>query len=233
MTAERADLQLAGRHTGRSVVHLRRRRRVVRPGARPGRGTRMSLMSHQSYGPRVAVPKILRILARQDVRATFFVPGFTAECHPDVVRAIVDAGHEIGHHGYLHEQMQGIEPRDRGALPRPRPRGAAPGGRRRARSATGRRGGSSTGRRPVCSPSAASSTTPACSTATRRTVSPSSRARPTPSSRSRSTGRWTTGSSTPSTPAGPAAASSRARPRRARCGSWRPTPSTRKAAAGC
>lgn len=30
----------------------------------------MSLMSHQSYGPRVGVPRILRILERQDVRAT-------------------------------------------------------------------------------------------------------------------------------------------------------------------
>ncbi|MBB2987885.1 polysaccharide deacetylase family protein [Terracoccus luteus] len=75
----------------------------------PASVSRMSLMSHQSYGPLVAVPKLLRILERQDVRATFFVPGFTAECHPDTVRAIVDAGHEVGHHGYLHEQMQGID----------------------------------------------------------------------------------------------------------------------------
>ena len=74
--------------------------------------SRMSLMSHQSYGPRVAMPKLLGILARQDVRATFFVPGFTAECYPDMVRAIVDAGHEVGHHGYLHEQMQGIARQD-------------------------------------------------------------------------------------------------------------------------
>ncbi len=70
---------------------------------------RMSLMSHQAYGPRVGIPALLRLLSRQGVRATFFVPGFTAECYPDVVRAIVDAGHEIGHHGYLHEQMQGID----------------------------------------------------------------------------------------------------------------------------
>ena len=70
--------------------------------------SRMSLMSHQAYGPRVAVPKLLGILRRQGIRATFFVPGFTAECYPDMVRKIVDAGHEIGHHGYLHEQMQGI-----------------------------------------------------------------------------------------------------------------------------
>ena len=70
---------------------------------------RMSLMSHQAYGPRVGVPTLLRVLHRQQVKATFFVPGFTAECYPEVVRAIADAGHEIGHHGYLHEQMQGID----------------------------------------------------------------------------------------------------------------------------
>jgi peptidoglycan/xylan/chitin deacetylase (PgdA/CDA1 family) len=69
----------------------------------PAAATRMSLMSHQSYGPRVAVPKILRILARQDIRATFFVPGFTAECYPDTIRQIVADGHEVGWHGYLHE----------------------------------------------------------------------------------------------------------------------------------
>ena len=75
----------------------------------PGSAARMSLMSHQSYGPRVAVPRLLRLLQRQDVRATFFVPGFTADCYPDTVRMIIDGGHEIGHHGYLHEPMQGID----------------------------------------------------------------------------------------------------------------------------
>lgn len=75
----------------------------------PSAATRMSLMSHQSYGPRVAVPRLLRLLARQNVRATFFVPGFTADCYPDTVRAILDGGHEIGHHGYLHEPMQCID----------------------------------------------------------------------------------------------------------------------------
>lgn len=75
----------------------------------PSSAARMSLMSHQSYGPRVAVPRLLRLLARQDIRATFFVPGFTAECYPDAIRAIVDGGHEVGHHGYLHEPMQGID----------------------------------------------------------------------------------------------------------------------------
>ncbi|MGH3449037.1 MAG: polysaccharide deacetylase family protein, partial [Nocardioidaceae bacterium] len=74
----------------------------------PGGTARMSLMSHQSYGPLVGVPRLLRLLERQDVRSTFFVPGFTADTYPDVVRQIIDSGHEIAHHGYLHEPMQGI-----------------------------------------------------------------------------------------------------------------------------
>ncbi|MFJ4287408.1 polysaccharide deacetylase [Paenarthrobacter nicotinovorans] len=75
----------------------------------PSSTRRMSLMSHQSYGPKIAVPRLLQILHRQDIKATFFIPGFTAESYPDVVRRIADGGHEIAHHGYLHEPMQGID----------------------------------------------------------------------------------------------------------------------------
>ncbi|MCP2048532.1 UNVERIFIED_ORG: peptidoglycan/xylan/chitin deacetylase (PgdA/CDA1 family) [Paenarthrobacter nicotinovorans] len=75
----------------------------------PSSTRRMSLMSHQSYGPRIAVPRLLQILQRQDIKATFFIPGFTADSYPDVVRRIADDGHEIAHHGYLHEPMQGID----------------------------------------------------------------------------------------------------------------------------
>lgn len=70
---------------------------------------RMSLMGHQSYGPRVGVPRLLRVLRRQDVRATFFVPGYTAECYPETVRAVVEDGHEVAHHGYVHEAMRGLD----------------------------------------------------------------------------------------------------------------------------
>jgi peptidoglycan-N-acetylglucosamine deacetylase len=63
----------------------------------------LDVMSHQAYGPRTAVPRLLRLLDRSRLRATFFVPGYTAERWPDVVRSIRDAGHEIAHHGYLHE----------------------------------------------------------------------------------------------------------------------------------
>ena len=63
----------------------------------------LDVMSHQAYGPRTGVPRLLRVLDRQGIRATFFVPGYSAERWPNVVRSIRDAGHEIGHHGYLHE----------------------------------------------------------------------------------------------------------------------------------
>jgi len=63
----------------------------------------LDVMSHQAYGPRTGVPRILRLLDRQGIRGTFFVPGYSAERWPAVVRSIRDAGHEIAHHGYLHE----------------------------------------------------------------------------------------------------------------------------------
>jgi peptidoglycan-N-acetylglucosamine deacetylase len=63
----------------------------------------LDVMSHQAYGPRTAVPRLLRLLDRSGTRSTFFIPGYTAERWPDAVRSIRDAGHEIAHHGYLHE----------------------------------------------------------------------------------------------------------------------------------
>jgi peptidoglycan/xylan/chitin deacetylase (PgdA/CDA1 family) len=67
-------------------------------------GARMSIMSHQAYGPLVGVPRILDMLDRHRIASTFFVPGHTAVRYPEAIRSIVAAGHEIAHHGYLHEQ---------------------------------------------------------------------------------------------------------------------------------
>lgn len=78
--------------------------------ADPSAARRASVMSHQAYGPRTGVPRLLRLLDRQRIRATFFVPGYTAERWPDAIRSIRDAGHEIGHHGYLHESVAGLDP---------------------------------------------------------------------------------------------------------------------------
>jgi peptidoglycan-N-acetylglucosamine deacetylase len=64
-------------------------------------------MTHQAYGARTGIARLLRILERTDVRATFFIPGYSAERWPAICRAIRDAGHEIAHHGYLHEGAHG------------------------------------------------------------------------------------------------------------------------------
>lgn len=61
-----------------------------------------SIRTRGRFGPEVGVPRILDVLERYDVRATFFVPGVVVEAYPDVVGAIADAGHELGHHGYTH-----------------------------------------------------------------------------------------------------------------------------------
>lgn len=74
----------------------------------PAAAGRMSVMSHQAYGPLVGVPRLLGLLERRGVRSTFFVPGYTAHRYPDVVRRIADAGHELAHHGYLHEPLIGV-----------------------------------------------------------------------------------------------------------------------------
>jgi len=73
----------------------------------PANIDRLSVMSQGAYGPKVGVPLILDFLDRNAITSTFFVPGWTAERWPDVVAEIHRRGHEIGHHGYLHEALEG------------------------------------------------------------------------------------------------------------------------------
>ena len=53
----------------------------------------------------LATDRLLEVLGDHDTRATFFVLGWIAERHPDVVRRIVDAGHEVASHGYWHDRV--------------------------------------------------------------------------------------------------------------------------------
>jgi peptidoglycan/xylan/chitin deacetylase (PgdA/CDA1 family) len=68
----------------------------------PDAESKPGLLSMGAYGANVGVPEILRLLDRRGLPATFFVPGRVAEMHPDRVREIVAAGHELGAHGYTH-----------------------------------------------------------------------------------------------------------------------------------
>jgi peptidoglycan/xylan/chitin deacetylase (PgdA/CDA1 family) len=69
----------------------------------------LDVMSHQAYGARTGIARLLRVLDRRGVRGTFFIPGYSAERWPDICRSIRDAGHEIAHHGYLHEGAHGAD----------------------------------------------------------------------------------------------------------------------------
>jgi peptidoglycan-N-acetylglucosamine deacetylase len=71
-------------------------------GEDPDNAGRPGVLSQGTYGAKVAVPKLLDLLDRHGVRASFFVPGRVAERHPDRVEEIVSAGHELAHHGYTH-----------------------------------------------------------------------------------------------------------------------------------
>jgi len=66
-----------------------------------------------------AVPRILRMLKRERIPSTWYIPGHTAETFPDLVRRIRDAGHEIALHGYLHEAVSYLpEEQERAILER-------------------------------------------------------------------------------------------------------------------
>lgn len=67
-------------------------------------------LSQGQYGARVAVPRICEVLARHDIAASFFVPAVVAELHPHEQRAVVDAGHEVGIHGWIHELNSRLGP---------------------------------------------------------------------------------------------------------------------------
>ena len=57
----------------------------------------------------VGVERIRRLLKANDIRATFFVPGHTIESFPDIVRSLVEDGHEIGHHGWTHRRPADLD----------------------------------------------------------------------------------------------------------------------------
>jgi peptidoglycan/xylan/chitin deacetylase (PgdA/CDA1 family) len=54
----------------------------------------------------IGLRRVLALLREYNVSATFFVPGSTAVAFPTAVGAIVEDGHEIGHHGWVHEPLE-------------------------------------------------------------------------------------------------------------------------------
>lgn len=67
-------------------------------------GHSIGKLSQGQYGNRQGIPRILDILSRHGVPASFFVPAVTALLYPDEQRRVVAEGHEVAIHGWIHER---------------------------------------------------------------------------------------------------------------------------------
>jgi len=75
-------------------------------------GESIGRMSQGQYGNRMGIPRILKTLSDNDIKATFFVPAVVGLLYPDEQRRVVAEGHEIGLHGWIHELNTKVPPQD-------------------------------------------------------------------------------------------------------------------------
>jgi peptidoglycan-N-acetylglucosamine deacetylase len=69
-----------------------------------------SLLSQGEYGSRAGLPRVLKLLDRHAIPASFFVPAVSAILYPDSMKAIVKAErHEVGLHGWIHERNSTLD----------------------------------------------------------------------------------------------------------------------------
>ena len=73
------------------------------------RSRSLSTVSRGEFG-KVGTERLLDTLSRYQVPSSWFIPGHTIETFPDLVKRVADAGHEIGHHGYCHENPASVKP---------------------------------------------------------------------------------------------------------------------------
>lgn len=76
--------------------------------------TRISARSMLAYGPRVGIPRIVETYRELGIRQTFFIPAWCVEEYTLAMDIILRDGHEIAHHGYLHENPR-LQSRDQEA----------------------------------------------------------------------------------------------------------------------
>jgi peptidoglycan/xylan/chitin deacetylase (PgdA/CDA1 family) len=60
-------------------------------------------ISRGLFAGEVGTPRLLRLFERYGLRTTWFIPGHSIETFPEQTAQVVDAGHEVGVHGYSHE----------------------------------------------------------------------------------------------------------------------------------
>ena len=67
----------------------------------------VAMLWRGEYGARVGIPRIFGFLEREQLPATFFVPGHTIESFPAETESILAAGHEVAHHSWAHVDPSG------------------------------------------------------------------------------------------------------------------------------
>src|SRR6185312_10127277 len=70
------------------------------------------LLTFDDYGDRRQITAILDVLAREEVKAVFFLESRWAEAHPELLALIQAAGHVIGNHTYSHPNLLKLSDRD-------------------------------------------------------------------------------------------------------------------------
>src|SRR5947207_1328083 len=73
---------------------------------------RIALSSTLRYGARVAIPRIVKIWKHFGIKQTVFVPGWCLEAYPEAGALLVEHGHELAHHGWLHERPNQLSAAD-------------------------------------------------------------------------------------------------------------------------
>ncbi len=73
-------------------------------------------ISRGMFAGEVGVPRLLQLFDRFGIKTSWFVPGHSIETFPDQMQAVVDAGHEIGLHGYSHENPIEMTPEQEEAV---------------------------------------------------------------------------------------------------------------------
>ncbi|WP_145476144.1 polysaccharide deacetylase family protein [Yersinia similis] len=67
-------------------------------------------ISRGMFSGEVGTPRLLKLFADHNLRATWFIPGHSIETFPEQMKAVAAAGHEVGIHGYSHENPIAMTP---------------------------------------------------------------------------------------------------------------------------
>lgn len=73
-------------------------------------GESIGALSRGQYGNRQGIPRIMEVLRRHDIKASFYVPAVVAMLYPEETRMFVAEGHEVGIHGWIHERNSILPP---------------------------------------------------------------------------------------------------------------------------